>query len=128
MANTISRRSIAWLGTLVVVGLCLWPSAWIPRGEDTGAGGVPHVDKLVHATLFAGCSFLWMRARGAGRPVESWAWRVLTGAIALAVLTELAQSLPGILRDPDPSDALADILGGTIATIASVAFTTAPGD
>lgn len=106
---TLDRRtSIAWLGTLVIVGLCLWPKGWMPV-EETTSNAPRHVDKVIHVAMFAVFGMLWTRGR---TPTARRAFLVFAAAVALAVGTELAQGLPAIGRDPDPLDALADVVGG----------------
>ena len=98
--------SLAVGSTALVLVACLIPGAWL-RAESRMSVGVSHLDKLVHGVLFAQLAWSWMRA-GGGRHRAAW---VLGAGAALAVLTELAQGLPAIARDPDPLDALADVAG-----------------
>jgi VanZ family protein len=116
--RTDRRTLLAWAGTALLLALCLMPKAWIntlmPEAWITTRSTesprrFPHLDKVIHFTMFAGFGFLWTRA--ARSPMRSRAARVLTAAIALAVGTELAQGLPQIARDPDVFDALADTVG-----------------
>jgi hypothetical protein len=92
-----------WTGLLLV--LCLLPGRFLHEPR-TGAG-ISHLDKVVHAGLFAGFSLLWLSASRSPRRMAF----VLIGGFVLAVATELAQSLPAIARDTDPLDALADVAG-----------------
>jgi hypothetical protein len=101
----------AWVSTVVLLGICLMPKAWMPRGEGSPRV-IPHLDKVVHFTLFAAFGLCWAKAGTLGRVSAARAVRVLAVAAALAVGTELAQGLDVIDRDPDPLDALADGLGG----------------
>ena len=103
------RTLLAWAGTALLLALCLMPKAWVARSSTESPRKIPHLDKVIHFTMFAGFGFLWTRA--ARSPMRSRAARVLTAAIALAVGTELAQGLPQIERDPDVLDALADTVG-----------------
>jgi hypothetical protein len=110
--------AIGW--TALLLAACLAPSRWLGLREVPFHDlGLFKLDKIVHATLFAGYAFCWIvgeRGRGA-------TGRVLAVGLALAVLTELAQGLPFIRRDPDPFDALADVTGLAIGyTAAQVAM------
>jgi hypothetical protein len=61
----------------------------------------------VHGALFAGFSFLWMRAARSRRGQLG----VVVVGLILAVSTEFGQSLPLVGRDADPLDGLADVVG-----------------
>jgi VanZ family protein len=98
----------AWLATLVVLVLCLFPKSGM-QGVETSRIRIPHADKVVHFGMFAMFGLLWTRAGRARAPV---AIRVFAAVVALAVGTELAQGLHFISRDPDVLDALADAVGG----------------
>ncbi len=102
------RTSLAWIATVVIVALCLWPKAWMPVREKT-ASAPRHTDKVIHFAMFAAYGILWTRGR---TPTPKRAAAVFAGAVVLAVATELLQGLPVISRDPDPLDALADVVGG----------------
>lgn len=99
----------------VVAAVVLWstgsdaPPPWPWLATLEAAGG----DKAVHALLFAVQAWLLCRCRP--RPVGT-AWLAVSLGIAVAygVVTELGQlAVPG--RDADPADALADVLGATVA-------------
>jgi hypothetical protein len=116
---------LAWVSTVILLGACLVPKAWLPRREES-PGLIPHTDKVVHFALFAAFGFCWAKAGTSGRLTASRAARVLAAAAALAVGTELAQGLDAIQRDPDPLDALADGLGGAFG-VGVVAISPRPG-
>lgn len=99
------RIGLAAIATLMMLTLILWPKAWLPRSEQ-GPMLLPHVDKLIHFSLFSICSLLWLVAGG-----RRLAPLVFAIGLLLAVGTEFLQGLPMIQRDPDPLDALADICG-----------------
>jgi VanZ family protein len=102
-----SRTLLASAWTIVILVLCLLPRAWLPaEGNVTSAPKIPHMDKAIHAVLFAGFGFLWGRAGGSRR-----SGLILAVGLLLAVGTELAQGLPSVARDPDVFDALADAVG-----------------
>ena len=104
------RKILAWLGTCLVIALCLWPKTWLPAPEASPRNA-PHADKVIHFAMFAVFGLLWMRVGPVSRVRVAL---VLAAAVALAVGTELLQGLPLIARDPDRFDALADILGGAM--------------
>ncbi len=115
---TMLRRTLLpWLATLVLLVLCLYPKTWMPRGEE-GPRLIPHLDKLIHFSLFAGFGLCWLLAGPSLRPSRKRIVGVLATSFALAAGTELLQGLPQIGRDPDLLDALADVVGG----LASVSF------
>ncbi|MFO0951775.1 MAG: VanZ family protein [Isosphaeraceae bacterium] len=121
------RTFLAWAATLVVIVLCLWPATWIPRGEKS-SGRLPHLDKLIHFSMFAMFGAAWMSARPGGSRRQRWVAGVVAAGLALAVGTEAAQALPFVQRDPDPADALADATGLAVAVtiFAAIATTREP--
>ena len=114
------RKLLAWLGTCLIVTLCLWPKTWLPAREASPRNA-PHADKVIHFAMFAVFGLLWMRV---GPVSRARVGLVLAAAVALAIGTELLQGLPLIARDPDPFDAIADVLGGAMG----VALVTAAGN
>jgi alkylation response protein AidB-like acyl-CoA dehydrogenase len=94
-------RDRALFAATVVANLLLlyWPRA-------VGAGGVPHLDKVVHLVAFAAVAWTGLRA---GLPAR-WLGALL-GVHAVTSETVQAWLLPG--RSGDPADALAD-LGGVV--------------
>lgn len=105
------RVFLASIWTAIVVAVCVVPGRWLPPAEvSLSPVRFPHLDKLVHAGLFAVFSVLWMWA---GRSPKRWS-RVLAGGLGLAILTELVQGMPVIGRDSDLLDALADVFGALI--------------
>jgi VanZ family protein len=100
------RRDRVVLAVVVVAHLLVlyWPRA-------AGQGGVPGLDKLVHALIFG--VVLWA-GRRAGLPD-----RVLVPALVVhAVVSELVQAtlLPG--RSGDPADVAADLVGVAVVALA----------
>jgi hypothetical protein len=117
---TLLRRTLLpWLATAVLVGLCLLPKAWMPHGEGSSQS-IRHLDKVIHFGMFAGFAFCWAIAGRSPSPSRSRVAGVLAVSFALAVGTELLQSLPQIQRDPDPFDALADVVGALAGAGAAV--------
>lgn len=115
LASWPLRRGLALAWTAVALALCLAPSHWFPQSESQSLHLIPHLDKLVHATLFAGFGLLWMWA---GASPRRWVGILLAGTL-LAVATEVIQGLPCVHRDPDLFDGLADIVGTTLGIGAS---------
>jgi hypothetical protein len=104
------KTLLAWLGTFLVVALCLLPKRSMPVSEGP-AIVIPHLDKLIHFSMFAFLGLLWTFAfRG---PMPLRATKVFLVTLALAIGTELGQGHPLVQRDPDRYDAIADILGGS---------------
>lgn len=100
--------AVAFGWTALLLAACVAPARWLGLQEVSFKGfGILTADKLIHATLFAGYAFFWAMGKR-GRGVTA---RVVSVGLALAVLTELAQALPFIRRDPDPFDTLADVTG-----------------
>ncbi len=102
------RSVVAWLWTALILVACWTPGRHLPMNEvPSGFRHLPHVDKLVHASMFGGFGLVWMAARPSRRRWQ----RILLFGLLLAVLSELGQGLPIIDRDPDIWDALADGVG-----------------
>jgi len=98
------RRDRALLAVVVVAHMLVlyWPRA--------GEGGVPHLDKVVHALVFGAVLWAGRRAGIADR----WLVPLL---LAHAVLSEVLQAwlLPG--RSGDPADVVADVAGVALAML-----------
>jgi hypothetical protein len=102
-----TRNLPAWIWTSLLLAACWIPGYWLHANESRRHLGMSNLDKVVHAALFAGFGFFWLRAPG-------WPWRtarVVAVGLALAVLTELGQATAIVARDADPLDALADAAG-----------------
>src|SRR4051794_4181198 len=126
---TMLRRTLLpWGATLLLLTLCLLPKWAIPGGrEEESFRKIPHLDKVIHFTMFAGVALLWSCAGPSSVPTRSRAAAVLAVSFALAVGTELLQGLPQIERDPDPYDALADVAGAAAGVVAVVAWAAGRG-
>ena len=110
--------ALACVWTLVIMILCWMPTSGIEiQGDDSRYLRIPHLDKVVHAGMFALFGWLWTIAAGGGRR----GWAVLAAGLVMAVGTEVVQGLPMVGRDPDVWDGLADTVGVTIG-IASASF------
>jgi VanZ family protein len=106
-----------WLAAAVFWTLAIMAACWLPLPMFPGGSGgerasrIPHIDKVVHASIFAVFGVLWLRA-------ISGRWRflvvILAGA-ALAAVTELAQNLPIVGRDGELGDGLCDVVGVLIS-------------
>jgi hypothetical protein len=115
---SVARRLLLWTAilwtTLILIGTLL-PARSLP---ETGSGSgfslldLPYFDKAVHFALFFGFGVLWILATGA----QSRA-RVLIAGLALAVLTELLQTIPAIGREAGWEDVAADALGLALALL-----------
>jgi VanZ family protein len=91
-----------------VLAAKVWASSWLPFASQLQqASPHGHVDKLVHASLFALMGAL--ATRGWAYDRSKWAL-VLLGVFGLAPLTELLQAwVPG--RGSSWADGAADLLG-----------------
>jgi VanZ family protein len=113
------KTLLAWLGTLLVVGLCLFPKRSMPVSEGS-AIVIPHLDKLIHFGMFGFLGLLWTLALRGPMPLR--VTRVFLVTVTLAVGTEIAQGHPLIQRDPDRYDAIADTLGGAAGIAVATAW------
>ncbi|MEW4571336.1 VanZ family protein [Tautonia sp. JC769] len=112
----MTRRTLpAIIWTVMIVVICLAPASWLGSG---GGGDGPSLldrlfgaifgpipkDKVVHFGIFLVFGLLWHRA-GVRVLVT------LLGGVALAIATELGQSIPILERMTDLDDLIADVLG-----------------
>ncbi|WP_165865723.1 VanZ family protein [Vallicoccus soli] len=107
----------AWRAALVVAVVVQLVVLYAPSAG--GAAGVPHLDKLVHAAVFAAVA---VTGRRAGLP----AGPLLAVLLGHAVLSEVLQGalLPG--RSGDPLDAVADAAGAVLGLRAARTGESAP--
>jgi len=106
--------AIAW--TILLLALILAPSSVLPDEEAISVKPFfPPPDFAIHFALFTGFVMSWLQV---GR---SWRWQVTLAAIALilAVVTEFAQALPWIGRDPELRDGIADGAGALVGFVAA---------
>lgn len=102
------RALLAACWTLVILALCWLPRTMIPANEGAARPfSIPHLDKVIHAGIFAVFAILWMRV---GDSPRRGRW-VLVAGLALAALSELGQEIPIVNRDAGLADGLADGLG-----------------
>jgi VanZ family protein len=104
--------AFAW--TFLILVACWTPGRYLhgPESEEGSGFEVPHLDKLIHGTLFAVFGFLWMHAGAIdGRRAAS----VLVAGLVLAALTEAGQALPIVDRDAGLGDGAADAVGLLLA-------------
>jgi len=72
---------------------------------------IPHADKLIHATLYAGWVSVWwwlLSAGGTHLSAAATNW-LIAGGVAYAILDESTQLIVG--RTPDVKDWTADVVG-----------------
>ncbi|RUL88260.1 VanZ family protein [Tautonia sociabilis] len=114
----MTLRSVpAILWTVLIVLICVIPASWfLSGGEGDGPSlldrlllGLPP-DKVIHFVLFAGFGVLW---RLAGAPGLA----TLLGGVALAVLTELIQTIPALDRSADLPDLLTDLAALAVSLV-----------
>jgi VanZ family protein len=96
--------------------LCWMPGHLVREVEDESSWfDIPHLDKVVHCVIFAIFSVLWHRVRP-----SRWmfVWVILSG-FALAVLTEIVQSVPWVGRDTSVGDMVTDVIGVLLGVAAA---------
>jgi hypothetical protein len=102
------RLTMASLWTIVILVLCWMPREWVEEVEDSsGWLAIPDLDKVVHWGIFVVFAVLWLRL-GSSR------WRYLwvgLGGLAVAVVSEIVQTVPWIGRDGSLDDAITDMIG-----------------
>src|SRR5581483_2598325 len=94
------RTGLATFWTILICVGCWLPASWLGTVETDADVKrlIPHLDKIVHFTLFLGFGLLWgWVARGQPRRLLL----VVAAGLALAILTELGQAAPFVDRDPD---------------------------
>jgi VanZ family protein len=102
-----ARRWVAGLWTLAILVACWLPRAALPvREGNARVGSIPHLDKVIHFSMFVGFGYLWILALPRG-----WSIRVLVLGIVLAIVSELGQNHPWVGRDAGLDDGLADTFG-----------------
>ena len=95
---------LAFLGTVVLQLVVLYA----PRAPSTH--GVPFIDKLIHAFVFAAVGFTAC--------ASGFAWRWVLGVLLLhACLSEILQATVLAHRDGDWHDSLADCCGALLAVL-----------
>jgi hypothetical protein len=107
-AAMIVRFALATLWTLVIMVLC-WTPRYIVQEVEEGSSwfDIPNLDKVVHWGIFVVFAVLWLRTSTSRR---RYAW-VALGGLALAVTTELGQTIPAINRDAGLDDGITDLIG-----------------
>src|SRR5438309_9242521 len=99
-------RMTTWLAigwTLMILVLCWTPRQHLPASEIAPSFfKAAHLDKILHAVIFAGFSYLWRRATSA-RSVAV----IAVSGLALAIITELGQATAIVGRDASLGDGLA---------------------
>ncbi len=101
-----------WLPVAVYMAVIFFASSIsMPPGADL----VP--DKLVHAAIYGGLAIVLLRALGRGLR-SPLTWSQMLWAVALAGLYGVSDEIHQAfvpLRQADPADLLADVLGATVA-------------
>ena len=107
MSRTLSHVvALGW--TLGILLACSLPGSSIP----TPSMGL---DKVAHFVLFAGLGVAWMAALAS--PLRRRAYLVLTLGTLYACFTEVYQGWLPWEREPDPFDALANVLGLAVGVL-----------
>jgi hypothetical protein len=107
-AAMIVRFALAALWTLAIMVLC-WMPRYIVEEVEEGSSWfeIPNLDKVVHWGIFVVFAVLWLRTSTSRR---RYAW-VALGGLALAVITELVQTIPAINRNAGLDDGITDLIG-----------------
>ncbi len=103
-----SRTAWAWIWAAMILVACWIPNEQMPEESSESSFRIPNLDKVIHATLFAGFGYLAMRS---GPPSGRRVAVVVAAGLVLAVVSEGGQALPFVHRDAGVEDALADCLG-----------------
>ncbi|MFO0961790.1 MAG: VanZ family protein [Phycisphaerales bacterium] len=98
-------RIVFVLAIVVVTTATHWPKLQV------GVAGHP-IDKLLHATSFAGIALLLWRTRWMSTLLTVW-----FAVLLWCVVDELTQSIPGLGRSTDLDDWLADAIGVTLMVL-----------
>jgi VanZ family protein len=105
MSKVYLVLAILWtVGMIVALSM---PTSGLPSVR------VPHADKAVHFTMFAGFGWLWLRAaRNGGKVIIVF----ITGLV-FAILSEISQGILPTNRTPSAADVAANVSGLLIATV-----------
>jgi len=111
------RLGAALLWTAVLVGACAVPRRTLRAFDWPIAQPFwPFVEPVAHVLLFAVSAALWLRAFPRHRT------HVFVGGLLLSLLTEAAQTFPGIGRGAEAMDVVLDVVGITLGMLAAGAF------
>ncbi len=116
------KKILERLPAFTLTAVCLAAILWLtlasrPLG-DNDIQLFPHADKVVHAVMFGGFAFCILLDR-----IRTDGWRPTTAkeaaaaavaAVALGIVTELAQNAMHLGRSGDPADLLADAAGAIL--------------
>jgi VanZ family protein len=108
-AMTRFLQFVFWAALLIAFTLALWPQGMALPGNPT--------DKLQHMAAFFTLAVLG----GLAFPSVSLL-RLLVLLALFGGLIELAQMLPGLHRDPDSADLMADILAAAVGVLVVAAL------
>ncbi len=99
--------ALGW--TLAILVACSWP------GDSLPSSGLFQFDKLAHLGMFAGFGLLWMHALTL--PLSKRTGLVFLIGTAYAILTELYQAWLPFERSAEVLDALANVIGLSLALL-----------
>jgi hypothetical protein len=114
------RTALAWLAVALQMAVLYWPQT-----PDAVQLGIPHIDKLAHAAVFAAAVWVWTAPIGdlwtsapQAVPVRPWwvpparrPWLVAALFAENAALSEVAQLALLPERSGDVWDVVADLVG-----------------
>ena len=111
LRKRVARRAAAWAG-LLLVGYWLLAFTATHMPMRPGNGGIPHLDKAVHLTIYTGLALLlsvWFGVRKRVGGAMFVAGAVLVALVAYATFDEVSQIPVG--RTADVRDWFADLAG-----------------
>ena len=102
--KSVLRLTLAAIWTFFVLILLIVPAVMV-----SGAGNIPHADKVAHFAVFAVLGLLWMAALR--RPIPQRSVFVFVGGLAFGILTEYLQAAHTAGRQGELMDVVADGVG-----------------
>jgi VanZ family protein len=103
---------VAILWTLVMCIAFFMPASGIP------SVGIPHIDKVVHFSLFTGFGLVWLNAVKGRRRTAF----VFVVGLVFAILSETLQGILPTNRTPSSLDVVANVLGLVTALVIYTLF------
>lgn len=114
---------LAWRVALAGYALALVVGTHLPRSTVSHwtPDDILGLDKLAHFSAYLGLGALAASVWHARRPATFFgALPGLCGLAAFALVDEFSQGWPGLGREPDPLDFLADLVGGGMGWAAAL--------
>lgn len=118
-SGTRARQARRWRWAFAFSVVAQVVALYAPRAPSTG--GVPQLDKLVHAAIFGAVAFTALRSGLRAGPV-------VAALLAHAVVSELVQRFVLAHRDGDWRDSVADAVGTAVGVLLARRAARAPAD